>query len=64
MTIKALSALNLTMAIIYTVILALVALAGAGEDNTSVILGCVILSGSVIANWITWANVRKYGKED
>ena len=59
MSLKSLRILNLVMAIIYTVILALIALSAVMNSEGETFVGAIILSGSVVANWITWSRLRK-----
>jgi hypothetical protein len=47
--------LNLVMAIIYTVILLLVAFTA---DDYETAIGCILLSGPVVTNWITYSNLN------
>lgn len=51
--------LNLVMAIIYTVILVWVFLAGFADGDLEISLGAILLSGPVIVNWITFSNLKK-----
>ena len=55
---KSLRILNLVMAIIYTVILALIAISAIMNGEGETFVGAIILSGPVVANWITWSRLR------
>jgi len=50
--------LNLTMAIIYTVIYVYMLLTGMADGDTEMVVGCILLSGPVVANWITYSNLK------
>jgi len=51
--------LNLTMAIIYTVIYTLLIMTGLSEGDMDLVLGTVLLSGPVVVNWITYRNLKE-----
>jgi len=51
--------LNLVMGIIYTIILSWLLLTGLYEQDGELIVGCVLMSGPVVANWITYSNLKK-----
>lgn len=50
---------NLIVAIIYTVILGLIAFKALEESDGQMFLGVLILSVPVIINWITWSKLGK-----
>ena len=51
--------LNLVMAIVYTVILGISFLGSLGSSDTDIAVGTIILSGPVVANWLTWNYLKK-----
>lgn len=59
---KSIIILNLVMAIVYTVIFALILLCAMAKSEGETMAGAVLLSGSVVANWITWNYLRNNTK--
>ena len=58
MKMKSLRTLNLVMAIVYTVIMALIAISAVMNSEGETFVGAIILCGPVVANWITWKRLK------
>ncbi len=51
--------LNLVMAIVYTVVYTIMIMAGLAERDTELVVGCILLSGPLVVNWITYRKIKE-----
>lgn len=51
---------NLTIAIIYTVLLAWMILMGVRDKDGELVFGTIIFAGPVIVNWLSWDYLNKH----
>ena len=56
--------LNLVVAIIYTMLFVWMFLLSIYNEQADVLFGCIILSGPLIVNWITYNNLPKQSKTE